>query len=191
MAYIGLRHPVAAKFAQTADGATPTYTNGMVIGRAISANVTKTSNNNPLYADDIIAEDDTSLTAMSYSLNLDDLSDAARALLLGDVAATGTDSYYDEVGDGGSEVGFGYIRVRRLQGVTSYQGVWCHKVLFSEDNENAQTKGESIQWTTPTLTGRVHGCYLDATGKAYFRRRKTFTSEADAVAWLNGLAGIT
>lgn len=192
MAFIGLRHPVAAKFTQTADGVEPTYTNGMVIGRAIQANVTKNHNQNPLYADDIIAEDDNSLTAMSYTLGTDDLTDEVRAMLLGDVEHKTGDAtdYFDETGDGSSPVGFGYIRVRRLKGVTSFQGVWCHKVLFTEDNEESQTKGESIEWRTPSLTGRVHGCYLDSTGKAYFRRRKSFTTEADAIAWLNGLAGI-
>lgn len=197
MAYIGLRYPVAATFSQTADGATPTYSNGTVIGKAIQANVSISHNNNPLYADDVISEDDNSLTAMSYTVGLDDLTDAVRALFLGDTAHTTTvdtvttTDYYDETDSGSAAVGFGYIRVRRKGGTLSYQGVWCHKVMFTEDNEEAQTKGESIEWKTPSLTGRVHGVYLDSTGKAYFRRRQTFTTEAAAKTWLNGLAGIS
>ena len=197
MAFIGLRYPVAATFAQTADGATPTYSGGTVIGRAIQANLTKTANNNPLYADDIIDEDDNSLTAMSIQLGMNDLTDAERVLLLGDIAvmssgetptATGE---YDEADGGSSPVGFGYIRVRRKGGLTKYQAVWYWKALFTEDSEESQTKGESIEWKTPTITGRVHGCYIDASGKAKFRRRQTFDTEAAAKSWLNTKAGIS
>jgi len=194
MAFIGLRYPVAAVFAQTADGAMPTYTGGTVIGRAIQANLTKTHNNNPLYADDVIDEDDNSLTAMSLSLGLNDLLDDKRALLLGDIpvqsgsAATGE---YDEASVASQPVGFGYIRVRKKAGLVKYQAVWYWKMVFSEESEDAQTKGESIEWQTPTLTGRVFGCYIDSTGSPKFRRRKTFDTEAEAKTWLNAKAGIS
>lgn len=197
MAFIGLRYPVAANFSQTADGVAPTYSNGTVIGRAIQANLTKSHNNNPLYADDIIDEDDNSLTAMSLSLGLNDLLDDERAMLLGDIAvmSSGTTptatGEYDEAGVGASPVGFGYIRVRRKGGLTKYQAVWYWKMLFAEDNEESQTKGENIEWKTPTITGRAHGCYIDSTGTAKFRRRKTFSTEAEAKAWLNTKAGIS
>lgn len=194
MAFIGLRYPVAAVFAQTADGAMPTYTGGTVIGRAIQANLTKTHNNNPLYADDVIDEDDNSLTAMSLSLGLNDLLDDKRALLLGDIAvqngsaATGE---YDEASVPSQPVGFGYIRVRKKGGLVKYQAVWYWKMVFSEESEDSQTKGESIEWKTPTLTGRVFGCYIDNSGSPKFRRRMTFDSEAAAKAWLNTKAGIS
>ena len=197
MAFIGLRYPVAARFAQSADGVMPTYTNGTVIGRAIQANLTKTTNNNPLYADDIIDEDDNSLTAMSLSLGLNDLLDDKRALLLGDIAVMSTDATpvatgeYDEAGVGSQPVGFGYIRVRKKAGQTKYQAVWYWKMAWSEDSEESQTKGESIEWKTPTIAGRVFGCYIDSTGTPKFRRRATFDSEAAAKAWLNTKAGIS
>lgn len=197
MAFIGLRYPVAAAFSQSADGVAPSYSNGMVIGRAIQANLTKTHNNNPLYADDIIDEDDNSLTAMSLSLGLNDLLDTERAALLGDIAvmSTGTTptatGEYDEGGVNSSPVGFGYIRVRRKGGLVKYQAVWYWKVTWTEDSEESQTKGESIEWQTPTITGRVHGCYIDSSGVAKFRRRQTFDTEAAAKSWLNTKAGIS
>lgn len=194
MAFIGLRHPVAAAFAQTTEGTAPTYTGGKVIGRAIQANLSKTYNSNPLYADDIIDEDDNSLTAMSLSLGLNDLLDDERVMLLGDSAVmngTTPTGEYDEDAEGSSPVGFGYVRVRRKGGATRYQAVWYWKVMFTEDSEEAQTKGENIEWKTPTITGRVHGCYIDSTGVAKFRRRKTFDDEADAISWLNSQANIS
>ena len=195
MAFIGLRYPVAAAFAQTTEGTMPTYTGGTVVGKAIQANLTKTHNQNPLYADDAIAEDDNSLTAMSLTLGVDDLADTVRAALLGDIAVeTGSPAAatgeYDEGSVSSAPVGFGYIRVRRKGGVTKYQAIWYWKMLFSEDSEDTQTRGESIEWQTPTITGRAQGCYIDDSGVAKFRRRKTFDSETEAKTWLNAKAGI-
>jgi hypothetical protein len=53
------------------------------------------------------------------------------------------------------------------------------------------TKEGSISWNTPTLNGRAAGVYVDSSDKQRFQLHKTFSSIADAKAWLNGLAGIT
>ena len=193
MAFIGLRHPVYARITEFEDGAMPCYAVPVVAGRAIQANVTKTHNNTPLYADDIIDEDDNSITGMTLTVGLNDLDDEKRRWLLGDIMSyeQGVGNLFDEGGDGAAPVGFGYIRVRRVQGEEKYQAVWYWSVLFSEDAEESQTKGESIEWKTPTITGRVFGCYIDSTGTPKFRRRATFDSEAAAKAWLNTKAGIS
>ena len=196
MAFIGLRKAIAAPIATEPGNAEPTYgTGGSVIGKAIQANLTITRNNNPLYADDTIVEDDNSITAMSLELGLDDLAPEDRVKVLGLVKKTaGTnpavDTYYDTDASA-PYVGFGYIRVRRKSGVTSYEANWLYKVMFSEETENSQTKGESIEWQTPTITGRVMGVSIDSTGALVFRKKQYFTTEGDAVTWLNGLAGIT
>lgn len=188
MAFIGMQHPVAAAFSQ-ADGAAPVYTGGMVIGKAITGNLTINHNDNPLYADDTIVEDDNSITSIDLELGTDDLSDEARQLLLG-MQLVGGVGYDSDVASG--YVGVGYIRVRRLRGVTSYQGVWLYKVQFSENAENSATKGESIEWQTPTLNGRAMGVDIAVTGvEGYvFRQKKSFETLAAAEAWLDGLAGI-
>ena len=187
MAFIGMRYPVFAKVATEPANAALTYTGGMVMGHAISGNLTITRNDNPLYGDDVVVEDDNGVTAMSIEMGLDDIADAARVALLGDKA---DESAYETVGEGADYVGFGYIRVRRLNGATTFQGVWYHKAIFGQTAENAQTKGEHIEWQTPTLTGRVMGVYNDAGGKAHFRQIQNFTTEAAALTWLDGKAGI-
>lgn len=83
------------------------------------------------------------------------------------------------------------MRVRVKNGVTSYQAVWYHKAQFGETTENAQTKGQTIEWQTPTLTGRIMGVNDNADGKIRFRRRATFDTAAAAMAWLDAKAGIS
>jgi hypothetical protein len=71
MAFIGMRHVVVAKVATHSAGSEPTYSAGMVAGKAITGNLTINRNNNPLYADDVIAEDDNGITSMELELGLE------------------------------------------------------------------------------------------------------------------------
>lgn len=193
MAFIGMRHVVVSKVATHTDGAEPTYSEGRVAGKAIQGNLTINRNNNPLYADDIIAEDDNGITSMELELGLDDLDEATQAYmgLLKEVAGTGSEgATYYENSAAAENVGVGYMRVRRKNGVTTFQGVWVYKALFSKNAENSQTKGETIEWQTPTINGRCMGLIVDNTGEATFRKVKNFTSEAAAETWLDGLANI-
>lgn len=196
MAYIGLRYPVVATVSGHTDGADPTYNAGKVIGHAIQANLTINRNDNPLYADDRIVEDDNGITGMSLELGLDDIPEDVQVYMLGVVKETtgsGTsavDTYFDN-DQGAPVVGVGYIRVRRKAGVTSYQAVWIYKATFGYTDETAQTKGESIEWQTPTITGRVQGVSRTGTGRLDFRAKQEFATEAEAIAWLKTKAGIT
>lgn len=196
MAFIGMRHVVAATIATETPGAALTYNAGMVVGKAIQGNLTWDRNDNPLYADDAIAENDNGATGGSIELVTDDLLDTVRAYLLGDEAVsvgTGTSATteYESTEEPAPYVGFGYMRVRVKNGVTSYQAVWYHKAQFGEATENAQTKGQTIEWQTPTLTGRIMGVNDNANGTIRFRRRATFDTAAAATAWLDEKAGIT
>lgn len=193
MAFIGLRYPVAAPITAETDGAEPTYGTGFVVGKAITANLTITRNDNPLYGDDAICEDDNGITAMSIELGTDDLEDEVQVKLLGIQSVAGTASaptvYYDTEA-ASPNVGFGYIRVRRLRGVTSYQANWIYKTMFAQESENSQTKGESIEWQTPTLNGRAMGISLTNPSGITFRKRASFETETAAKAWLKTQANI-
>jgi len=195
MAFIGMRHVVIARVASHTPGSEPTYSAGMVAGKAITGNLTINRNNNPLYADDVIAEDDNGITSMELELGLDDLlEDVQEYMGLLEKKTTGTgsdavDTYYD-TDDSARDVGVGYIRVRRKNGVTKFQALWIFSALFSIESENSQTKGETIEWNTPTANGRCKGLDVDSSGKRKFRKRRLFDTESDAVEFLDGLAQI-
>ena len=195
MAFVGMQHVVAAKITAKPDNAMPTYSAGMVIGKAIQADLSITRNSNPLYADDVVAEDDNSITAMSVSIGMDDFTEEAQAYLglLKEVAGTGTDdkTYYETSGSADS-AGLGYMRVRRRGGITTYQGVWVLDVLFGIESETSQTKGESIEWQTPTVTGKAAAHMITTVdpNDPVFRMKKNFTTAAACIDWLDEQAGI-
>lgn len=193
MALIGMQHVVAATISSETAGTALTYAAGMVIGKAVSATLNWERNDNPLYADDAMAENDNGITGGTIELTVDDLADGAKEYLYGlsKTAATGQPTVYHHGDAATPYVGIGYIRVRRKAGVTNYEGYWIHKAQVAEDSESAQTKGQTIEWQTPTLNGRIFGVQPDSTLKIMFYDHASFDTLSAAVTWLDGLAGVT
>lgn len=192
MAVIGLRYPVAAPITTETEGAAITYGTGFVIAKAIRANITFTRNDSPLFADDAIAENDTGLTGYDIELETDKLPDTVRVNLLGEIESGEVGAkYYEQTDASAPYVGFGYMRVLRENGVTKYESWWCHKCQFFEPSEETNTKGETIEWGTPTLNATGMGVRIDNTGAIKFRAHQTFATAAEAIAWLKTKANIT
>lgn len=196
MAFIGMKYCVAAPVKTEVRGQALTYDTGVVVGKAISANVTMTRNTEGLYADDALAESDNSLTGGTIDLNVDDISDDVMEAILGVTktpevtSGTKSPAIYHESGEATPYVGLGYYRVKRLRGVESYVAYWLHKVQLAQNSESANTKGSSITWQTPTVTGNIMAVVNGSDGKNQFRDHANFASEAEAVTWLNTKANI-
>ena len=189
---VGMMYPVWAPLATHTDGSMPTYSAGTVIQEARNATVNREYANNPLYGDDRIVDDDNGMTGLTISFESTGLSDADRKAMLGeeDYGTSGVSGQW--VSDNETPYGgFGYIRKMRLNGVKSYEAWWTLKIKFQEESMTTTTKEGSIQWNTPTLNGRAAGLYVDSTDKQRYQLHKTFTTAADAKAWLNSQAGIT
>ena len=190
MAFTGLQYAVVAAITAETEGSAVTYGTGKVLGRMISANISWTRNDNPLYADDAIAENDNGVTGGTIELNSDDISDEGRVYVLGVTEVTVTNGKeYETTDTPAPYVGVGFLRVKRKAGETSYIAEWLHKVQFGMDSEEAQTKGESIEWQTPTLNGKIFGVRNDSSLNNHYRRTATFETLAAAKAWLDDKAG--
>ena len=191
MAFVGLLYAVAAPIQTEADGQAITYGKGQVIGGMMTAEISYTRNSNPLYADDRVMEEDNSITGGTIKMGVDDVNDDARVMMLGDVKEgdAGEEAYH-ETGESAPYVGTGYIRVRRKDNKTNYIAYWVHKAIFGIGTESAKTKGQNIEWQTPTLEGSIMGVKNNAALQTRFRERRTFTKESEARTWLNKKAGI-
>ena len=189
---VGMMYPVFAPLTTHTDGSMPTYGNGVVIQEARNATITRTYNDNPLYGDDRIVDDDNGLTSLSISFEPTGLSDADRKLLLGeeDYGTSGVSGQW--VSDNETPWGgFGYIRKMRLNGVKSFEAWITLKVKFQEQSMATNTKEGSISWGTPTLNGSAAGLYVDETDKLRFELHKTFSSISAAKAWLNTMLNVS
>lgn len=195
MAFVGMQHVVVATIASVTEGSEPTYDAGKVLGKAISANLSITRNDNPLHADDVEAENDRSITAMSIEIGVDDILEDVKVYLglLKEVAGTGSaPTVYYEPASTPKNTGLGYMRVRRKNGVTRYQAIWVFDTIFGPESEASQTKGESIEWQTPTVNGAclAHLVTDVDPSEPMFRKIAVFDTAAAAIAWLDQQAGI-
>ncbi len=189
MAYIGLKHPVFSPISSEPAGSVPVYGTGLVVGYALEANISIKHSDAKLYADDDVRESDNSFLSGTVTLGIDDLSKEAIIAMLGSQEKT-VDAK-SVVRDAGLYVsplgGFGYYRVRKKANVRYIRAFWYYKTQWAMPAESAKTKGESVEWQTPSIDGEIFT--VDDTDYTW-RDFYDATTEADAVAWLNEKANI-
>lgn len=194
-ANIGMMYPVFAPISAYTPGSAITYGDGAVIQEAVSANIAWERSDNHFYGDDVELDNDNGILGYTITFEPSGLSDAARAILLGEVTDSSS-GIYEITGDAAPEGGFGYIRVMRAENsngrvVNTYDGWWFHKVRCGISAEETRTKERQIEWRVPTIEAVGSGVIVDESEKLKFAKHKNFATAALAKAWLNGLANIT
>ena len=189
---VGMMYPVWAPLISHTEGSMPVYGTGRRIQEARNANISKTYNDNPLYGDDRIVDDDNGITGLTMTFESTGLSDEDRVALLGEEANATTATGGQWVSDNESSYGgFGYIRKMRLNGVKKFEAWLTLKIKFREESQATNTKEGTISWGTPTLNGRAAGVYVDSSDKQRFQLHRTFDTIAEAKSWLNTLLNIS
>ena len=175
MAKVGVLHPVYLVTGDTA---------GKVMGKAITVNASPSSNDTKLYADDGVAESDTSFTEGStITVNTDHLSLEIQADLLGHTYAAG--EMISSKDDVAPYVGFGFIGKTKKDNVMGWVAKWYPKVQFGEPSDENQTKEETVSFQTPTIEGSF---YSDDNG--IWKEEAEFATEAAALEWVDDKAEI-
>lgn len=158
MANISFRYPkyVTVTLGKDSDGSEKETVSTTVktLGKAISMNVAVNTADAELYADDGLAEYDTEFVDGNITLEVDDLGDDAEEDLLG--ASVGTDGdVLSKSDDVASYVRIGGVIGRTKSGVKQYRAVIYMRVKFGIPADNFSTKGQTISYGTPSLTGKV------------------------------------
>lgn len=196
MAKIGLKHLVGAPIETEPENAMPVYGTGFRIGKAVSADTTLNSNDNPLYADDSIAENDTSFADGTIALTVADFGTSQADTL--DVVAkifghtlvedeeTGVPSLFKASGDNAPYLGIGYYRTKRINNEDVFEAKWIFKTKFQLPSESDATKGQTITWGTSQISGRV----IASNYEGRYEEQKTFKTPTEAANWLDTRANI-
>ena len=187
MAQIGLKYLICAPITETA--ASVSYANGLVMSSAIKADISIEINEGTLYGDDRIIENIKEFKAGKVTLNGDHLSYEVLALLLGHKVESITEGNGTKLtakgDDDGAFVGVGFYATTIKEGVRKYRAIWLHKVKFGIPNESLETKGDAINFQTPTIEGTV---LTDILG--IWKEEAIFDTEAGAKEWLDIQADI-
>lgn len=183
MAKIGLDNFKYGILTEATDG-TPSYANAKKPGKAISCSVEVENNEAFLYADNTIAESDTSFKGGTATIGIDEDDVDVLADLLGHTVSDG--QMVSSTEDAAPYVGFGRIVTKMVNGSYKYQVKFLYKVKFAEPSDEDNTKGEDIEFGTTEIEGTVMAL---ANGK--WRITKTFDTKAEAVTYLDSLLGIS
>lgn len=197
MATIGVSKPYYAKYSAT--GTSVTYTGGGVMGKATEVGVEiETTEDNNLYADNGIAETDRQFSGGTLTVKPDDLSqEVSKAILglkeeeVGTIDGVTDESVMELIYDDDQVtpyLGVGFIIKKQVKGVTKWRAVVLTRVMFSVPADAATTQGESIEWQVPELSATIT---RDESEKHAWKKEATFTTEAQAEAYIKNRLGIT
>lgn len=178
MAKIGLK---GIRYAILKDDGT--YEAPKSFGKGVSATVTPSSSEAKLYADDALAESDSTFGSATVSLTVDDDRDAVFGELLGHTVTDG--ELIRNVNDIAPYVGLGRIVTKIVGNVRAFKVEFIAKVKFKEPSQENNTKGESVEFSTSTIEG-------DASSPegGNWSKSKTFETEAEAVAYVDACFGV-
>lgn len=185
MAKIGLnnfRYSVLAS--ETAQGV-PTYSGAKKPAKAISCTVDISNNEAVLYADDAVAESDTSFQSGTVTIGIDDEDMETMATLLGHDYDSETGVMTRSANDTAPYVGLGRVIVKMVGGVYKYKVEFLNKVKFGEPSQEDNTKGESLEFATSELEGTVA-----TLADGQWSVAKTFDTQAEAITYLEGLMAV-
>lgn len=177
MATIGLKDLFVAPVTIGAGGA-ETWGTPKRLAKAITAKLSVEVAEAILYADDGADEIIKEFVSGELELEVNDLTPEDTAMLLGQLqdddgvlfAGDDDEAPYFAIG----------FRARKPRG--QYKYVWLYKVKFAQPDEEYKTKGDSVEFNTPTITGQIIKRDLDGKWKADY---VAAPDDAIATAWFD------
>lgn len=162
---------------------------GKYLGPTESLTGTINSGNSKDYGDSRLLEEDKTPTDGSLTWILTQDEDEIYTFLLGH-------SKIAEEGENKDQIDFSQLDVAPYVSVavygangSGYTAKGYRKVQFSEAEDTEETKKESTTFGHVTLNGTIYmGGSNDA--KRIYKSRKTFTTEAEALAWCKKYCGV-
>ena len=185
MARIGLNNFRFGILTEAQDG-TATYGAAIKPAKAVSCNVSITNNDAKLYADDGLAESDTSFQSGTVTMGIDEDDLQTMATLLGHTYDAETNSITRNANDVAPYVGLGRVVTKMVNGALKYKVEFLNKVKFSEPSQENQTKGDSVEFGTTEIEGTIATLVNGDWSKA-----QTFNTKDAAITYLTGLFGTT
>lgn len=151
-------------------------------GKAVSFNFEPTNSDAKLYADDTLAESDSRTTGGTCTMGIDRLDVETMAEILGHTYDSDTQEVVSNVNDIAPYIGVGRIVRIMVDGTQMFRATFLALCKFAEPSASDTTMGESVEFSTYELSGSV---VIPTNGT--WRIEKTFTSQSDAISYLEGL----
>ena len=181
MAYVGLAHPVIAVYEER-DGVV-SYKNVTRFGKAVKYEISPNYEDVSDYQDINETDPAEEIRSADITLEISEMSEHSEGVMFG--YEINADETIANQNNRASPIGLGIVTREVIAGATSYVAYWIHKVLFREEGQTHETKGDAITYITPSVKGTATPDY-----NGNWRTKKRFTSKAEADAWIDEKAGI-
>ena len=181
---IGLSMPIIAKYNFNAETRVITYSDAFRCGEAMTTTITPNYVTGALYGDNKKVDEASEFVDATLAIGSTIMPSSAPSILFGhDVNGT-TGVETSGANDVSNYVGYG-VTVKNSDG--SYDALVLYKAKFTEGAENFQTKGSSMNYVTPQLSGSA---VTRDTDDKWRVKNFGFASESDAVDWICSVLGI-
>lgn len=180
MAFIGLRKPYVAKY----NRATKTYSDGFRYSHAVSMNVTPNYAEASLYGDDVQTEYEKEFVNAAVSLGTTHTPIQAADTMFGHTVNGNKVTY--KTTDEANYVGVGTIAPEKIDGVKKYVALIIKCAKFTDPTDDFATKGDQIQFKTPTINGSA----IAADNDGNWKETQVFDTEAEAETYVAGYLNV-
>ena len=174
MANVGLRKPFVAKY----NRATKSYSDGFKYSHAVQFQINPNYAEASLYGDDAQQEYEKQFINAGITLGTTGTPLKAASTMFGHQVDFATDE--------ANYVGMGITGVEKVDGVTQYIALIILCAKFADSAESYQTKGDQLQFNTPSITGSA----IVANDEGEWKITEIFDTEAEAVAFVKEFLNI-
>ncbi len=184
MPNFGLSHPWIAKL----NTQTGQYSDAFRCGKAVNTTVTPNYGQGSMYADDQQTEEVTEFKNAGVDLGVDTLPIKAGEVMFGHtVSEDGEET--SNVSDSGAYVGYGFTTTEMTNGIKKYRACLLKKVKFTEGAESYTTKGDSITFSNPTLSGTAMAIGVGEKPEVWRIKSPKFNTNKEADDWIQKQLG--
>lgn len=176
MAYVGLRKPYVAKY----DRATKTYSNGFKYSHAVSFNINPNYAEASLYGDDMQVEYEKAFTNAGITLGTTSTPIDAAEVMFGHTVDREKNKVIFKATDEANYVGVGIIAPEKVDGANKFVAFLILSAKFADSAESFTTKGDQLQFNTPSIEGSAVAADDDGNWKI----TEVFDTEAEAEAFV-------
>lgn len=183
MAHYGLSHPFISKL----DVKTGTYSDGFKCGTAVGTDVDPQYSESKVFGDNKLVIDHSEFKFANVKLQVTQLPLKAANVMFGHtVDETANKVVYKDT-DVANYVGYGfYASEVNDNGEKKYIAAVLPKVKFKDTADSYETKGENINFKTPSLAG-----VATSNSDSEWREKQWFDSEDEAIAFIKDYLNIT
>ena len=192
MAAVGLRKLLYAMLKTDIADADTAYGDVKIFGKAIESTFNPSLAEAELYADDVLDESASEFSKGDLTLGVSDDDDSVFAEVLGKKVkeiTVGQKKLTEVVSTGDDTppwVGVAQIVPKMVNGIKKYKAEVLVKVKFKPYQQSAKTKGSTLEFTTPSVSGVVA---LAENGT--YKRHATCSTEDEALSYIAHVFGST